>query len=1118
MGKGSGGTNTVTSSAPPQWLQDNLQSLYSQAQNITSQPLSQYQGATVAGFTPAQQSAFNTVNQSQGIAQPYYNQAQNLVNQSTQPLWNGVQQFSPSAVNQYSNPYQQDVINTTQQQLNQNDQIQQQQLLGGAIQSGASPFGGDRAGVAAAQLANQQDLANNQTIAGLENQGYTQALGEFNTQQQNQLGANEQNAYLSQQGAANLANLGTSAQNSALTGANAQLQTGALQQQLGQEALNVPYQQFIQTQAYPYQQLSSLESAAGLAGGLAGGTSTTTPPAPNTASQLGGLGLSGLALYGAMKEGGVAKTSRGRMATYDSGGIVLPSVPDLSISYINTASPVVQKSSIPSAQHSSSQSNTNSSSSPLSGMFNPGALKAASAGYNKLLPGGISGQLGIGSSYNNALAGTEAMPANLATDEGLASLGTPAEGSALLSGIPEGATAVEGLPWLADAGTAALSDTAFDSFLAALALKRGGVAKNKTMRHYDSGGFVPLPAGSTMGVMGQVYDSGGNFIGMEGDSAQTYQPGSYGAGHVFVPSSLPASLQSTYGVTAAPSSSASTAASSGVAAPTASASDIKLAPTYAQFAAQPAHDVVYSGGSLPGASQSTQDILDSIYNTPATKSKKGGIAHYADGSSVLDTSPLSDGFATSPTDSSGFYNTATEFPGMQTASPSPTDILADTATGASDAPTGNLAEQLFGPNEVESQKDAPIDVDHSGDTVKVNYKSEGKKLDLGIPSQTAIDSNAATNSKFDKWEPLLAAGLGIMAGKSPYALTNIGQGGLEGIKNYEQQKKDAIEQQNETREQAAQQETARHNAASEQLGKYSHATNPLTGADVILNTKTGEMVQSGGFGGGASTNSNGSALTGDSYLATLPSDRAAQIKALDEGRMNFPSGFALKSPYYQQLLSQLYTYNPEASSQTAAAVKAFNTGKQGDTVRSLNVGTAHLDTLQSLTDALNNGDTKALNSLKNTIQTQFGATAQPNFDTAKQIVGDEVVKAVLGSGAGSQGDREQLQKNFSSASSPAQLQGVIATAKTLMKGQVDGLRQQYETSTGRHDFDKKLTPAAQKALATLSPSVAVAPVSAISRQTPAAPSGIPSGSQYSPSRNQWRDPQGKLYDSQGNAV
>lgn len=35
---------------------------------------------------------------------------------------------------------------------------------------------------------------------------------------------------------------------------------------------------------------------------------------------------------------------------------------------------------------------------------------------------------------------------------------------------------------------------------------------------------------------------------------------------------------------------------------------------------------------------------------------------------------------------------------------------------------------------------------------------------------------------------------------------------------------------------------------------------------------------------------------------------------------------------------------------------------------------------------------------------------------------------------------------------------------------------------------------------------------------PPMPSGLPAGSQYSPSRNQWRDPSGKLYDASGKPV
>lgn len=347
-GKGSSGsgTNTVTNqSQPPQAVMNAYNQALSSAQTASSAPLQQYQGPLVAGFTPDQTSAFNTVDQLQGVSQPYINQAQGLIQQGTQPLWNGVQQFSPSAVQQYQSPYTQQVLNS-QIGLEQNQDAQQQSALkGNAISQGA--WGGDRAGVASAVLAGQQDLANNSTNAGILNQGYSQGLNEFNTQQQAQLGANEANSYLDQQGAYGLGNLGQEALSTGLTGATAQAQAGALQQQQGQSILNVPYEQFQQQQAYPFQTAQYYSNIAEGLGSGAGGTSSTTSPAASTAGQNIGLGLGGIGLLGDLglfnKGGGVK--GYGFVPRYDNGG----GIQDVSVSYVPTTQSMSGHSSIPSA-------------------------------------------------------------------------------------------------------------------------------------------------------------------------------------------------------------------------------------------------------------------------------------------------------------------------------------------------------------------------------------------------------------------------------------------------------------------------------------------------------------------------------------------------------------------------------------------------------------------------------------------------------------------------------------------------------------------------------------------------------------------------------------------------
>lgn len=142
---------------------------------------------------------------------------------------------------------------------------------------------------------------------------------------------------------------------------------------------------------------------------------------------------------------------------------------------------------------------------------------------------------------------------------------------------------------------------------------------------------------------------------------------------------------------------------------------------------------------------------------------------------------------------------------------------------------------------------------------------------------------------------------------------------------------------------------------------------------------------------------------------------------------------------------------------------AFATGKQGDQVRSLNVSIDHLDTLKEAAQALHNGDVKKLNSLKQKWAEEFGSPIPTNFQALSQIVSQEVHKGVAGVG-GSAGEREDLSKNASAASSPDQLIGVIDSTQKLLAGQESGLRRQYQQATGLDNFDDLLSPRAREIL------------------------------------------------------
>lgn len=185
-------------------------------------------------------------------------------------------------------------------------------------------------------------------------------------------------------------------------------------------------------------------------------------------------------------------------------------------------------------------------------------------------------------------------------------------------------------------------------------------------------------------------------------------------------------------------------------------------------------------------------------------------------------------------------------------------------------------------------------------------------------------------------------------------------------------------------------------------------------------------------------------------------EKMAQMIA--SGQLPPLSSFAIAKPRGQQIMARVSEINPEYDATDFSAKKKaqgdFASGKEGRSIRSFNVALEHLDTLGGLADALKNGDAPLINKISNAYATQTGGTAPNNFDAAKKIVGDEIVKAIVGAGGGV-ADRKAASDTIDAAKSPDQLAGVIAQYKELMTGQLTGLKQQYEATTKKTDFDEK---------------------------------------------------------------
>ena len=356
MGSKGGTTQqTTSSSGPPPQVMGEYQALIDRATNVANQPYQPYQGEMVAPMTGQSQYGLGGISQYAGAAQPLLNQAaagtanaggwgsdaarwaeKQTAADTSQALGmthagagpvNAEQYKGQSSLQPFMNPYTQDVINATQNEFNNQNKQQSQFLNSANISSGA--FGGDRAGVGQSILANQQQLAEAPTIAGLNQANYTQAMQNWQQQQgvnlaaqqanaQRMLAAGNQYGQLGQNAAqlvgnvglaegtqqGNLANqlgqVGLSQQEAGIQGGQANIQAGMIPQQQ-QQAIDQAAQGMYQTgQAYPFTTTGWLGNLVEGVGGQSGGTSQTTSPGPNALSQGLGAATSGIGLLGSI--------------------------------------------------------------------------------------------------------------------------------------------------------------------------------------------------------------------------------------------------------------------------------------------------------------------------------------------------------------------------------------------------------------------------------------------------------------------------------------------------------------------------------------------------------------------------------------------------------------------------------------------------------------------------------------------------------------------------------------------------------------------------------------------------------------------------------------------------
>lgn len=214
---------------------------------------------------------------------------------------------------------------------------------------------------------------------------------------------------------------------------------------------------------------------------------------------------------------------------------------------------------------------------------------------------------------------------------------------------------------------------------------------------------------------------------------------------------------------------------------------------------------------------------------------------------------------------------------------------------------------------------------------------------------------------------------------------------------------------------------------------------------------------------------------GNDFLSTLPPQIAAQVKAISEGRQALPSGMALKTPYWQQMLSAVSQYDPnfDAINYNARAKTraSFTSGPDANNITALNTAMGHLGTLSGDYDTLGNTGypllNTAINATGNALNLGNIQTNTTNVGADSTAVAGELAKVFRSTGM-STSEIEDWQNKISTSASPNQSKALVNKALDLIDSRLSALGEKYNQGMGTSKNGiELLSPEAQKVYSSL---------------------------------------------------
>jgi len=268
-----------------------LADIFKSAQALTGEgtqmPFAEQQ---LAGLSEGQQQAIANALSGVGAFQPFLQQGSAAVGQGIAGAQGA--SFDPTSYQQFMDPFTEDVIARTQQDIAEKGA--QQQLQARASAAGQGAFGGSRQAILQGQIAADTMDQQARTGAQLRSAGFQQAQNLAQQAAQQQL----RQAQLTGQLGVSQAGLGQLGQQMGVQDINTLLGIGGLQQQQGQKELDIARANQLAEQALPFQQVGFMSDIFRGVPSLQQTTSTTQTPGPSRGSQLLGLGIAGLGAIG----------------------------------------------------------------------------------------------------------------------------------------------------------------------------------------------------------------------------------------------------------------------------------------------------------------------------------------------------------------------------------------------------------------------------------------------------------------------------------------------------------------------------------------------------------------------------------------------------------------------------------------------------------------------------------------------------------------------------------------------------------------------------------------------------------------------------------------------------